>query len=229
MGAWVTVEYRPDDIVVLRRNPYYWKVDADGNQLPYLDEMHYRLSTWADRDVQAVAGTGDFSNLEQAENYVEALRRSAEDVRARAAPVRAAHHRLLDGPQPLGQRLGRARRARPGGADAEPERGLPDRRQPGHRPAAAGREPRQGAVHRPVPGRPLCRDLVLRRRLDGLLSLQPRVGGGALRGGGPRGHGRRRLRQLPGGRGGRRATCRSPCSSTATTRPTRTSPRAWSP
>ncbi len=78
MGAWVPVEYRPDDIVVMRRNPYYWKVDDQGNQLPYLNEVHYRLSTWADRDVQAVAGTGDFSNLEQAESYVEALRRSAD-------------------------------------------------------------------------------------------------------------------------------------------------------
>jgi peptide/nickel transport system substrate-binding protein len=84
MGAWVPVEYRADDIIVLRRNPYYWKVDEQGNQLPYLDEMHYRLSTWADRDVQAVAGSGDFSNLEQAENYVEALRRSAEET----APAR---------------------------------------------------------------------------------------------------------------------------------------------
>lgn len=78
MGAWAVVEYRPDDIVVLRRNPYYWKVDSDGNQLPYLNEMQYRLSTWADRDVQAVAGTGDFSNLEQAESYVESLRRAAD-------------------------------------------------------------------------------------------------------------------------------------------------------
>ncbi len=78
MGAWVPVEYRPDDIVVMRRNPYYWKVDESGNQLPYLNEVHYRLSTWADRDVQAVAGTGDFSNLEQAESYVEALKRSAD-------------------------------------------------------------------------------------------------------------------------------------------------------
>jgi peptide/nickel transport system substrate-binding protein len=86
MGAWVPVEYRPDDIVVMRRNPYYWKVDEAGNQLPYLNEMHYRLSTWADRDVQAVAGTGDFSNLEQAESYVEALRRSADA----SAPARLA-------------------------------------------------------------------------------------------------------------------------------------------
>ncbi|WIJ23771.1 ABC transporter substrate-binding protein [Devosia sp. RR2S18] len=84
MGAWVPVEYRPDDIIVMRRNPYYWKVDEAGNQLPYLNEMHYRLSTWADRDVQAVAGSGDFSNLEQAESYVESLRRSAEDT----APAR---------------------------------------------------------------------------------------------------------------------------------------------
>jgi len=86
MGAWVPVEYRPDDIVVMRRNPYYWKVDENGNQLPYLNEVHYRLSTWADRDVQAVAGTGDFSNLEQAESYVEALKRSADPN----APARLA-------------------------------------------------------------------------------------------------------------------------------------------
>ena len=78
MGAWVPVEYRPDDIIVLRRNPYYWKVDENGQQLPYLHEAHYRLSTWADRDVQAVAGTGDFSNLEQPENFVESLKRAAD-------------------------------------------------------------------------------------------------------------------------------------------------------
>ncbi len=96
MGAWVVVEHRPDDIVVLRRNPYYWKVDEAGNQLPYLNEMHYRLSTWADRDVQAVAGTGDFSNLEQAENYVEALQRAADE----AAPARLAF-----GPRTIGYSL----------------------------------------------------------------------------------------------------------------------------
>ena len=86
MGAWAPVAYRPDDIIVLRRNPYYWKVDEAGNQLPYLDELTYKLSTWADRDVQAVAGTGDFSNLEQAESYVEALKRSADPK----APARLA-------------------------------------------------------------------------------------------------------------------------------------------
>ncbi len=96
MGAWAVVEHRPDDIVVLRRNPYYWKVDEAGQQLPYLDEMHFRLSTWGDRDVQAVAGTGDFSNLEQAENYVESLKKAADP----ASPARLAF-----GPRTIGYSL----------------------------------------------------------------------------------------------------------------------------
>jgi len=86
MGAWVPVEYRPDDIIVMRRNPYYWKVDEKGNQLPYINEAHYKLSTWADRDVQAVAGSGDISNLEQPENFVASLKRAAQpDAPARLA------------------------------------------------------------------------------------------------------------------------------------------------
>ncbi|QND45157.1 ABC transporter substrate-binding protein (plasmid) [Rhizobium lusitanum] len=86
MGAWVPVEYRSDDIIVLRRNPYYWKVDEKGNQLPYLNELDYKLSTWADRDVQAVAGSGDLSNLEQPENFVASLKRAAQpDAPARLA------------------------------------------------------------------------------------------------------------------------------------------------
>ncbi|TJV38602.1 MAG: ABC transporter substrate-binding protein [Mesorhizobium sp.] len=96
MGAWVPVDYRPDDIIVMRRNPYYWKVDEKGNQLPYLNELQYKLSTWADRDVQAVAGSGDFSNLEQPENFVASLKRAAESN----APARLAF-----GPRLIGYNL----------------------------------------------------------------------------------------------------------------------------
>lgn len=96
MGAWTVVEHRPDDIVIMRRNPYYWKVDEAGQQLPYLDEMHFRLSTWGDRDVQTVAGTGDFSNLEQPENFVESLKKSADP----ASPARLAF-----GPRTIGYSL----------------------------------------------------------------------------------------------------------------------------
>lgn len=76
LGMFVPVLHRPDEIVVMRRNPYYWKVDEKGQQLPYLNEMHFKLSTWSDRTTQAVAGTGDFSNMENPGNYVEALKQS---------------------------------------------------------------------------------------------------------------------------------------------------------
>lgn len=76
LGAWVPVEHKPDEIVIMRRNPYYWKIDEDGNQLPYINEMHFKLTTWDDRTTQALAGTGDFSNMENPGNYVEALKQS---------------------------------------------------------------------------------------------------------------------------------------------------------
>lgn len=79
LGPWVPVVHRPDEIVILRRNPYYWKVDEAGNQLPYMNEMHFKLTTWSDRTTQAVAGTGDFSNMENPGNYVEALKQSQAD------------------------------------------------------------------------------------------------------------------------------------------------------
>ena len=85
MGMFAPVLHRPDEIVVMRRNPYYWKVDEKGNQLPYMNEMHFKLSTWSDRTTQAVAGTGDFSNMENPGNYVEALKQS----RAPDSPTQA--------------------------------------------------------------------------------------------------------------------------------------------
>ena len=85
LGPWVPVEHIPDEIVIMRRNPYYWKVDEAGNQLPYMNEMHFKLTTWSDRTTQAVAGTGDFSNMENPGNYVEALKQSqAEDSPTKA-------------------------------------------------------------------------------------------------------------------------------------------------
>ncbi|MBV7337227.1 hypothetical protein KFU94_55160 [Chloroflexi bacterium TSY] len=39
LGPWMTVEEVPGEKVVLERNPYYWKVDSAGNQLPYIDRV----------------------------------------------------------------------------------------------------------------------------------------------------------------------------------------------
>ncbi len=96
LGAFVPVVHKPDELVVMRRNPYYFKVDEQGQQLPYFNEMHFRLSTWGDRTAQAVSGTGDFSNMEDPGNYVEALKQSRSDD----SPVKANF-----GPRVLSWRL----------------------------------------------------------------------------------------------------------------------------
>lgn len=45
LNAWVvTVPYTGDATrVVYERNPYYWKVDPDGNQLPYIDRWEFNI------------------------------------------------------------------------------------------------------------------------------------------------------------------------------------------
>jgi peptide/nickel transport system substrate-binding protein len=39
LTAWRTVEYVPGQSMTAERNPYYWKVDTDGKQLPYIDKI----------------------------------------------------------------------------------------------------------------------------------------------------------------------------------------------
>ena len=36
-------DYRPDELVVLKKNPHYFKKDAAGNPLPYLDRIEIRV------------------------------------------------------------------------------------------------------------------------------------------------------------------------------------------
>jgi len=42
IGPWMLEDYFPGEKFVLRRNPFYWKVDAEGNQLPYFDRVEIR-------------------------------------------------------------------------------------------------------------------------------------------------------------------------------------------
>lgn len=41
--AWTVESYTPGERWVLVRNPYYWKVDTAGNQLPYIDRLDVEL------------------------------------------------------------------------------------------------------------------------------------------------------------------------------------------
>lgn len=61
LGMWRLVE-ASSERAVLERNPYYWKVDTAGNQLPYVDSV--RMEIVASGDVvtlRAMAGEYDFT------------------------------------------------------------------------------------------------------------------------------------------------------------------------
>ncbi|MBI5957574.1 MAG: ABC transporter substrate-binding protein [Chloroflexi bacterium] len=44
MTAWKITQYEPGTtLMVAERNPYYWAVDAEGNQLPYIDQVYFHF------------------------------------------------------------------------------------------------------------------------------------------------------------------------------------------
>lgn len=69
--AWHTVEYIPGERAVLERNPYYWKVDPAGNQLPYIDRIDIAIVT--DPEVR-------FLQLSQGQ-YTASFRGGSDDPR----------------------------------------------------------------------------------------------------------------------------------------------------
>jgi peptide/nickel transport system substrate-binding protein len=66
--AWHTVEYTPAERTVLERNPYYWKTDTEGNQLPYIDRLEI-----------AVIPDAQVRLLEVAQGKYEASFRATDD------------------------------------------------------------------------------------------------------------------------------------------------------
>ncbi len=80
MGPWVPVEYKTDELLIMRRNPYFWMVDEAGNQLPYIDEAVYQKGpSGVGRTLCTLAGGCDHTNVENpSSEYVDTLRRAAE-------------------------------------------------------------------------------------------------------------------------------------------------------
>jgi peptide/nickel transport system substrate-binding protein len=77
LGPFAPAEHLPGVRTVLRANPYYWRVDSSGHQLPYLDEIH--LLYLPDRNSQLLRlETGELDLVDQVlrpEDW-EVLRRS---------------------------------------------------------------------------------------------------------------------------------------------------------
>ncbi|MGV0817734.1 ABC transporter substrate-binding protein [Martelella sp. AMO21009] len=65
MNAWVIEEPWTANAsrVVFERNPYYWKTDPEGNQLPYIDRLEMRVSESAEElTLMALNGEMDFTD-----------------------------------------------------------------------------------------------------------------------------------------------------------------------
>lgn len=61
LQAWMLDWYKPGGDLVVVRNPYYWKIDPEGNQLPYIDRV--RVHAVAERQtvaLQCVTGQLDW-------------------------------------------------------------------------------------------------------------------------------------------------------------------------
>jgi peptide/nickel transport system substrate-binding protein len=70
LGPFRLKEYVAGQRITLERNPYYWKTDHDGQQLPYLDQITFFFVPNADAEViRFRAGDSDVINRINAEDY----------------------------------------------------------------------------------------------------------------------------------------------------------------
>lgn len=94
MGPWIPVEYKTDEIMIFRRNPYYWKVDESGKQLPYLNEIIFeKAATGVIRTAKVIAGAADHTNVENPSTFREVATK-AQDA--------SSPFRIEWGPETLG-------------------------------------------------------------------------------------------------------------------------------
>ena len=85
-GPFVFESWKPGDTLVVKKNPNYWRQDADGNALPYLDGIEFRviadeltranalesgeldlMPTDNGENIKKFRDNGDFTYLEQSE------------------------------------------------------------------------------------------------------------------------------------------------------------------
>lgn len=62
LSAWVDITRNPETSAVYVRNPYYWKVDTEGRQLPYMDGMEVVI--YQDREVMLLSAMNGEINWE---------------------------------------------------------------------------------------------------------------------------------------------------------------------
>ena len=64
LGPWHVVDVPATGNTIMERNPYYWKVDPSGRQLPYIDRVHETyVGTPEARNLMFVTGKIDFGGI----------------------------------------------------------------------------------------------------------------------------------------------------------------------
>jgi peptide/nickel transport system substrate-binding protein len=81
LGPWMVTSYVADQLATLTRNPYYWKVDTEGNQLPYIDNLQVEIASGAVSEqvaLKAIAGELDMQVRDISLQDVPLILESAE-------------------------------------------------------------------------------------------------------------------------------------------------------
>jgi peptide/nickel transport system substrate-binding protein len=81
IGPWMVTNYVADQLATFTRNPYYWKVDTAGNQLPYIDNIQVEIASGAVSEqvaLKAIAGELDMQVRDIALQDVPLILESAE-------------------------------------------------------------------------------------------------------------------------------------------------------
>lgn len=92
LNPWMLQRPPPASRVVFVRNPYYWKVDPEGRQLPYLDETTFQSSSQGTINL-------NFINGEAGMQTVNVLLR---DYPLLVAHQKSGHYRVLEWKAPYG-------------------------------------------------------------------------------------------------------------------------------
>ncbi len=80
LNPWMRVA-SPPGIIIMERNPYYFKVDTAGNQLPYIDEYHsFEVNDTAMATMRTITGDVDFLIHETSLSEMPLYRQHAEEA-----------------------------------------------------------------------------------------------------------------------------------------------------
>src|SRR5688572_1825133 len=76
LWPWVPLTYRPTPPQVFVRNPYYWVVDEQGNQLPYIDRVQFAVKSTQTLPLAFASGEVSMQTRHvRYENYTELMSR----------------------------------------------------------------------------------------------------------------------------------------------------------